>query len=45
MQYPALVAQMVEQGIEDPRVGGSTPSHRTIIALGRVSSDGRAAAL
>ena len=28
--YNAFVAQLVEQWIEDPRVGGSTPSEGTI---------------
>jgi hypothetical protein len=29
-QYPGRVAQLVEQGIENPRVGGSIPSPATI---------------
>jgi hypothetical protein len=28
-QYPGRVAQLVEQGIENPRVGGSIPSPAT----------------
>jgi hypothetical protein len=40
-QYPGRVAQLVEQGIENPRVGGSIPSPATIEFQTACSDAGR----